>query len=125
VTEISPLPALRPCRRRNCVSSQETRDPYRIEPLRFTGDPDRAWRLLLDLLRNWPRTRLLEEGASQARARFRSLIFRFPDHADFLLDREAQAIHFRSAARYGRRDFDVNRNRMEAIRKAFAAALGA
>jgi uncharacterized protein (DUF1499 family) len=106
------------------VSSQETRHPYRIEPLRFTGDPDRAWSLLLDLLRGWPRTRLLKEGANQARARFRSLIFRFPDHGDFILDREGRTIHFRSSARYGRRDFDVNRNRMEAIRTAFAAALG-
>jgi len=124
VTTPLPPPALRPCRRRNCVSSQETRDPYRIEPLRFTGDPERAWSLLLDLLRGWPRTRLLEQGATQARARFRSLIFRFPDHADFILDREGKTIHFRSAARYGRRDFDVNRRRMEAIRTAFAAALG-
>jgi uncharacterized protein (DUF1499 family) len=107
------------------VSSQETRDPYRIEPLRFAGDPDRAWSVLLDLLRGWPRTRLLEEGAEVARARFRSPVFRFPDNAVFLLDREGKVIHFRSAARWGRRDFDVNRHRMEAIRTAFAAALGA
>jgi uncharacterized protein (DUF1499 family) len=117
VTETS---SLRPCRLRNCVSSQETRDPYRIEPLRFAGDPDRAWDLLLDLLRGWPRTQLLEAGADRARACFRSRVFRFPDFADFVLDREGHAIHFRSAARYGRRDFDVNRNRMEAIRLAFA-----
>ena len=124
VPESPPL-ALRPCRRRNCVSSQEARDPYRIEPLRFSGDPDRAWRALLDLLRGWPRTRLLEAGAGHARACFRSAIFRFPDYADFLLDREGAAIHFRSAAKYGRRDFDVNRRRMEALRAAFSAALGA
>ncbi len=105
------------------MSSQETRNPYRIEPLRFSGDPDRAWSVLLDLLRGWPRTRLLEEGATHVRARFRSLIFRFPDNALFLLDREAQTIHFRSAAKYGRRDFDVNRKRMEAIRAAFSASL--
>jgi uncharacterized protein (DUF1499 family) len=122
---MTPPPALRPCRLRNCVSSQETRDPYRIEPLRFAGDPDRAWRALLDLLRGWPRTRLLEKGPEVARARFRSPVFRFPDNAVFLLDREGQTIHFRSAARWGRRDFDVNRKRMEAIRAAFAAALDA
>lgn len=119
-----PPPTLRPCRLRNCVSSQESRDPYRIEPLRFPGDANRAWAVLLDLLRGWPRTALLEEGANTARARFRSAVFRFPDTADFLLDREAKTIHFRSAAKYGRRDFDVNRNRMEAIRAAFTAALG-
>lgn len=106
------------------MSSQESRHPYRIEPFRFTGDPDRAWAVLLGLLRGWPRTALLEEGADAARARFRSAVFRFPDTADFLLHREAKTIHFRSAARYGRRDFDVNRNRMEAIRAAFSAALG-
>ena len=121
----APPLALRPCRLRNCVSSQETRDLYRIEPLRFPGDPDRAWGLLLGLLREWPRTELLEEGADAARARFRSAVFRFPDYADFRLDREAGAIHFRSAAKYGRRDFDVNRKRMEAIRAAFSASLSA
>ncbi len=123
MTATSPPPALAPCRRRNCVSSQETRDPYRIEPLRFVGDPERAWNRLLDLLRGWPRTVLLEAETDRARARFRSLVFRFPDDADFLLDREGQTIHFRSAARWGRRDFDVNRRRMEAIRAAFAALL--
>lgn len=107
------------------MSSQETRDPYRIEPFRFSGDPDHAWGALLDLLRGWPRTRILEAGSETARARFRSLVFRFPDDADFLLDREGRAIHFRSASRYGRRDFDVNRRRMEALRAAVAAALGA
>lgn len=106
------------------MSSQETRDPYRIEPFRFSGDPDRAWGVLLGLLRGWPRTRLLEAGAARARACFRSAIFRFPDYADFHLDREGEAIHFRSAAKYGRRDFDVNRKRMEALRAAFSAALG-
>ncbi len=102
------------------MSSQERRDPYRIEPLRFTGDPDRAWTHLLDLLRDWPRTRLFEAGTSRARAQFRSRIFRFPDDADFVLDREGHVIHCRSAARWGRRDFEVNRRRIEAIRTAFA-----
>ncbi len=119
VNENSPLPTLRPCRRRNCVSSQETREPYRIEPLGFTGSPDQAWQRLLDLLRDWPRTQLFEVDGTQARARFRSRIFHFPDDAHFVLDREGQTIHFRSAARWGRRDFDVNRRRIEAIRIAF------
>ena len=52
----------------------------------------------------------------------RSRIFRFADDVDFRFDDEARLIHFRSASRLGRKDFGVNRERMEGIRRAYEAA---
>lgn len=41
----------------------------------------------------------------------------YVDDVEFRLDAEANLIHVRSAARLGRRDFGVNRARLEAIRR--------
>ena len=54
-------------------------------------------------------------------AEYRSLIFRFIDDVDFLLDEKEGVIHFRSASRVGYSDLGANRKRMERIRKAFQA----
>lgn len=45
----------------------------------------------------------------------------FVDDVEFLLDAGARVIHVRSASRLGRRDFGVNRARIEALRAAVAA----
>jgi uncharacterized protein (DUF1499 family) len=55
------------------------------------------------------------------RAECKTLVFRFTDDIEFLLDRDARLIHVRSGARVGWYDFGVNRRRVEAIRRAFAA----
>ncbi len=58
-------------------------------------------------------------------AKYRSRIFRFVDDVDFVLDESESVIHFRSASRVGYSDMGANRKRMERIRKAFQAELGA
>jgi len=45
----------------------------------------------------------------------------FVDDVEFLLDPAARTIHVRSASRLGRRDFGVNRERIESLRTGFAA----
>jgi len=49
-------------------------------------------------------------------ARFETQLLRFVDDAEFWYDPAAQAIQVRSASRLGRKDFGVNRARVEAIR---------
>ena len=44
---------------------------------------------------------------------------RFVDDVEFRHDSAGQVIHVRSASRLGRRDFGVNRERIEAIRDRF------
>jgi uncharacterized protein (DUF1499 family) len=104
----------------SCVCSQ-SEDDHAIEPIRFEGDPDEAWQRLHEVLADRPRTRIIREEDDYLHAECTSALFRFTDDVEFLLDREAKLIHFRSASRVGRSDLGVNRKRMEEIRKAFAA----
>jgi uncharacterized protein (DUF1499 family) len=65
------------------------------------------------------RSTLVQVDPDYIHAEFRSGVFSFVDDVEFLFDDGAKLIHFRSAARMGSYDFNVNRNRMEDIRKRF------
>jgi uncharacterized protein (DUF1499 family) len=52
---------------------------------------------------------------------FRSLMLGFVDDVEFMVDEPQQLIHFRSASRVGYSDLGVNRQRMEEIRRRYAA----
>jgi uncharacterized protein (DUF1499 family) len=92
-----------------------------MEPIPYTGPLSAARERMLSVLRGLPRTKLVEEGQDTIRAECRSRIFRFVDDVEVRFDDQAKLIHFRSAARLGRRDFDVNRKRMETVRQGFLA----
>ena len=49
---------------------------------------------------------------------FRSAVFQYVDDVELRLDEASNTIHIRSASRMGRKDFGVNRKRVEAIKKA-------
>ena len=51
-------------------------------------------------------------------ATFRSAVFQYVDDVELRLDEASNTIHIRSASRMGRKDFGVNRKRVEAIKKA-------
>ena len=51
-------------------------------------------------------------------ATFRSAIFQYVDDVELRLDKTNNTIHIRSASRMGRKDFGVNRKRVETIKKA-------
>jgi uncharacterized protein (DUF1499 family) len=114
---------LAPCPRNpNCVSTQAPLGPQHMEPLRYKGALREARERLLRVLREHPRTRIVREEPAYLKAECRSLVFRFVDDVEFLFDDAGKWIHFRSASRLGRKDFGVNRKRMDAIRQAFEAA---
>jgi uncharacterized protein (DUF1499 family) len=92
-----------------------------MDPIPYRGTPAQARERLLGVLRAMPRTRIVKQEPDYIHAVCRSRIFRFADDVELEFDDEAQQIHFRSASRLGRRDFGVNRQRMEAIRNAFLA----
>lgn len=103
----------------NCVCSQDDRLDHAIEPFAFAGSPAAALARLEGALASQPRTRIVERSDGYLRAEATSLLFRFVDDVEFLLDAEAKRIHVRSASRAGRSDLGVNRRRVEAIRAAF------
>jgi uncharacterized protein (DUF1499 family) len=120
---VSAAGRLAPCPRTpNCVSTQAPAGPQHMDPIPYTGPLDQARAKLLEVLRNHPRTKIVSEEADYLKAECRSEIFRFVDDVEFLFDDAAKRIHFRSASRLGRKDFGVNRKRMEEITAAFRDA---
>jgi uncharacterized protein (DUF1499 family) len=100
----------------NCVSSQAADSGHFIAPFKIAGDPETAWAALKQALRGQSRTVITAESADALHAEATSLIFRFVDNIDAILDREARLIHIRSASRVGYSDLGVNRKRVEALR---------
>jgi uncharacterized protein (DUF1499 family) len=105
----------------NCECSQAADDAHRIEPLSYGGTAEEAMARLKVALSTFPRTRVVAEGPDYLHAECTSLVFRFVDDVEFLIDRGRKLIHFRSASRVGRGDLGANRRRMEALRQAYAS----
>lgn len=104
----------------NCVSSQSSPGTaHYIAPIPFSGSADHALQTLKAVLAAEPRTTIVAEQGAYLHAEVRSLLLRFVDDLEFLLDSEQQLIHVRSASRTGYSDLGVNRRRVERIRKAF------
>ena len=104
----------------NCVSTLAA-DAHKIAPIHYTTSREAAMQRLLSILHAMPRTTIVASDASSVRVEFRTLIFRFVDDAQFVVDDATKTIHFRSASRVGHSDFGVNRKRMEEIRKSFTS----
>lgn len=103
----------------NCVSSTvEKSDSHYIEPIVIRGSATDAWKKLASVIKATPRTTVVTENAGYLYAEFKSAGMGFVDDVEFALDEKAGVIHVRSASRLGVRDFNANRNRIEAIRGA-------
>jgi uncharacterized protein (DUF1499 family) len=107
----------------NCVSTKAEDAGHAIVPFRYQKTRPEAKEALKAIVRSLPRTKLVEEDETYLHYEFTSLLLRFVDDVEFLLDDEAKMIHFRSASRTGRSDFGVNRRRMEDIRKLIEGKL--
>jgi len=114
-----------PKRSPNNVDSQvdKNADPgHYIAPLRYSGDPRRAWAALRKIVEGMPRVRVVKDEPNYLYAEFTSKLMGFVDDTEFYLDEKAGVIQVRSASRLGRGDFGVNRERIESIRAQFAQA---
>jgi len=107
----------------NSVSSQAALYPDHpqrayasMEPLGITGDPAAAMKRLAAVLRQLDGTTVLEEKGDYIRAESATPVLGFKDDLEFWADPASGVIHFRSASRLGRKDFGVNRARIESIR---------
>ena len=123
---------LAPCKRTpNCVSSQA--DPadkvHYVAPIPFHGNAQEAVAEVRATVEGMEGTRVIREMPGYLYVEFRSRVLRFVDDVEFAFDEKAQVLHVRSASRLGRRDFGVNRERVERIRvillaRSHAAAAG-
>ena len=110
----------------NSVSSQAAlhggpgAEHARIAPIAFSGDGAAALARLRAIVLAMPGARIVHSDPGYLHVQFETRWLKFVDDAEFLLAPAESVIHLRSASRTGRRDFGVNRARMEAIRRAFA-----
>ena len=105
----------------NSVVSErvDTNHPAFIAPIPFVGNADAAMVKLLGALQSMPDATIVTAESSYVHVEFRTPKMRYVDDFEARIDASQSMIHVRSAARLGQRDFNVNRNRVEAIRLAF------
>lgn len=115
-----------PSKTENSVSSQADLYPdhpmrgyAQIAPIAYTGDAGAAWTKLEAALATLPRTKVVTHSEGYLYVQCTTLLLRFTDDVEFALDSTHNVIHVRSASRMGRKDFGVNRKRIEAVRAAF------
>ena len=104
----------------NCVNSFSTDAEHKIDPIRFTSAPEKAFSDLKQTIQAMPRTQIVTENENYLYAEFASKLMGFVDDVEFYLDKTAGVIHARSASRLGQSDLGVNRQRIETIRAALA-----
>jgi uncharacterized protein (DUF1499 family) len=107
---------LAPCKRSpNCVSSQANpSDPeHYIAPIRGSMAAARS------AVESFPRTRIIKNEKDYLYAEFRTRLLRYVDDVELFFD--GQVLQVRSCSRLGRRDFGVNRRRVEELRKLIEA----
>ncbi len=102
----------------NCVSSQA--DPsdaeHYIPPIAFKGDAAAAMPAVRKAVEGMRDATVIRHEGGYLYAEFRTKVMRFVDDVEFLHDEKGGVIHVRSASRLGRRDFGVNRARVESLR---------
>lgn len=113
----------------NSVSSQSDLYPEHpqrtystIEPLPLkNSDGTPALGVLAQVMQTMPGITLVEQRADYLYARSQTPWLKFEDDLEFWVNPDKRAIDVRSASRLGRKDFGVNRRRIEAIRRAYLA----
>ncbi|HUQ74253.1 MAG TPA: DUF1499 domain-containing protein, partial [Burkholderiales bacterium] len=111
---------LAPCKRSpNCVSSQA--DPgdgeHYIAPIPFRGSVEQ----LRKAVQSMERATVVASQGNYLYAEYRTKLLRYVDDLELFYDSAAGLVHVRSASRLGRRDFGVNRRRVEALRSLIQA----
>ena len=102
----------------NCVSSQADaadREHY-IAPIAFRGSATELRRAVESMAR----ATVIKAEGSYLYAEYRSRLMRYVDDLELYYDEKQGLVHVRSASRLGRRDFGVNRDRVEALRRIIA-----
>jgi len=112
----------------NSVSSQALlypehpmRDYARVEPFVLQGSGPQTIERIRRVVETMTGAKVVQANSGYLYAQFTSRMLKFVDDVEFWFDPQAGVIQVRSASRLGRKDFGVNRARIEAIRARLAA----
>lgn len=115
-----------PSRTENSVSSQAglyadhpMKTYAEIAPIKFTEEGRAAIDRIRRIVETTEGARIVRAEPAYLYAQFQTKWLKFVDDAEFFADEGAKMVHVRSASRIGRKDFGVNRARIEAIRARF------
>ena len=118
-----------PSKTPNSVSSQAALHPEHpmrayadIAPLPLAGDGAATIARIRSIVENMPGAKLMAGEPDYLYVQFTTRLMKYVDDAEFWFDPAAQVVHVRSSSRVGRKDFGVNRARIEAIRTRLEAA---
>lgn len=119
-----------PSRTENSVSSQAGLYPdhpmrayAEIAPLALNGDGPATMARLAKQLQAMPGVKIIRNtGDGYLYAQCTTRLMKFVDDLELWFDPVHQVVQVRSASRVGRKDFGVNRQRVEALRAGLAAA---
>lgn len=105
----------------NCVNSQvDVEDEvHYIKPLEYSGSLKGAKLVLEQVIADQERSKIIENSENYIYAEFTSKIMRYVDDVEFTFDDKNKLIHVRSASRLGKKDFGVNRERIEKIKEDY------
>ena len=102
----------------NCVSSQAAPSDaeHYIAPIPFKGGSAAAMAAARKAVEGMEGATVIRQEGAYLYAEFRTRVLRFVDDVELYHDDRMDVIHVRSASRLGRRDFGVNRARVESLR---------
>ena len=117
-----------PSKTPNSVSSQADlwvqhpmQDEARIAPLALKGSGTATLLQIRRIAEALPGAKVVESRDDYLYLQFTTRWMKFVDDAEFWFDPVNNVVQVRSASRVGRKDFGVNRARIESIRQALAA----
>lgn len=103
----------------NCVSSQSADKTHKIDPIVYKCGRSEAHSILLDVIKEMKRTKIITDQDDYIHAEFASAIFGFVDDVEFYFVKDSKLIDIRSASRLGYSDLGVNRKRAGQITDLF------
>jgi uncharacterized protein (DUF1499 family) len=117
-----------PSKTPNSVSSQADmwvehpmQDYARIDPLAVKGSGAATIARIRSVVEAMPGAKVVQSENDYLYVQFTTRWMKFVDDAEFWFDPASGVVHVRSASRVGRKDFGVNRARIESIRRAMDA----
>jgi uncharacterized protein (DUF1499 family) len=105
-----------------CASSQDTDDRHAIAPFALTSGIAEAWPKIVQAVRSMPRTKIVEQYNYVVHAEVDSRSHLFTDDLELFWDPAASRVQIRSSARIGYYDYDVNRERIDKLRRTLVEA---